>query len=183
MVAQPVNTEATRPRRTILGRIVRYLGYGIDPLSNWVGGSIAAAITFFMMAITFADVIGRGIFNTPVAGTLELTEYGMGVMVAFGIAYCAFRKGHIQVDIITLFVPRKVRHVMDMVAYLCSAAFFAVITWQTWLHVWGTHKDGLTSAVLLIPTWPFVLLVTIGAAILVLVFIRDLLDAIDKVGA
>ena len=181
MVAQLDEKEDTLARITILGRIVGILNKVVDPISGKVGASIAAVILFAMMLITFADVIGRGIFNKPIMGTLEITEYMMGVMVAFAIAYMAFWKGHIRVDIVLQFVSRRVKVWMDILAYGMSAVFFALIAWQTWLYVWSVRSDNLTSSVLSIPTYPFVLLVSIGAGFAALVFFRDFLDAINKV--
>jgi len=181
MVAESEKNIARAARRTALGRVVNVLNKIVDPLSGKVGAAVAAVILFSMMLLTFLDVAGRGLLNKPLSGTLEISEYMMGIIVAFAIGYTAFRKGHIRVDIIMQFVSRKARLWMDIFTYALSAVFYAIIAWQTWIYAFGVKSTKLTSAVLLIPGYPFVFLVSIGAAFVVLVFLRDFLDAIDKV--
>ena len=65
-----------------------------------VAAGFAAAVLTAMMALTGLDVIMRYIFNRPVSGTLEITEFMMAIVIAFGLAYCALQKRHVRIDIV-----------------------------------------------------------------------------------
>jgi TRAP-type C4-dicarboxylate transport system permease small subunit len=168
--------------QTLLGKFVSLLSKVVNPLTSKIGLTIAAVILFSMMLLTFVDVAGRFLLNKPVNGSLELTEFMMGLIVAFAIGFTAFRKGHIRVDIIMQYVPRKVNLWMDVFAYLLSSVFYIFIAWQTWLNGISVMNSKLTSAVLLIPSFPFVFTVAVASAFIALVFFRDFLNAIDEVG-
>lgn len=182
MDAQSDKALTRESPQNLLGKAVNLLNKVVDPLTSKVGLTIAAVVLFSMMLLTFADVAGRFLLNKPINGSLEITEFMMGLIVAFAIAFTAFRKGHIRVDIIMQYVPRKVNLWMDIFAYLLSSVFYIFISWQTWLNGVSVMKSKLTSAVLLIPSFPFVFTVAIAAGIVALVFFRDFLNAIDEVG-
>ena len=54
-----------------------------------------------LMLITTGDVIGRGFFNKPIAGTFELSEYMLAIIILLGAAYTQQVKGHVAVDFLT----------------------------------------------------------------------------------
>ena len=181
MSAQPGKTVEEAVPKGGLGKIVDYLSKVVDPLTSKVGVSIAAVMMALMMFLTFFDVAGRFLLNKPINGSLEITEYMMGVMVAFALGYTAFRKGHIRVDIILQYASRRVVQWMDIFAYGISMIFYCFIAWQSWLNAVSVMESKLTSAVLLVPAYPFVFIVAIGAAFVVLIFLRDFLNAIAEV--
>lgn len=71
-----------------------------------------------MMCLTAVDVIGRYIFNRPITGALELTEFMMAVVVAFGLSYTQVKKGHVNVDVVTSKLPKKVQEVINSITCL-----------------------------------------------------------------
>jgi TRAP-type C4-dicarboxylate transport system permease small subunit len=124
---------------------------------------------------------GRFLLNKPINGSLELTEFAMGLMVAFALGYCALRKGHIRVDLLLQYTSRKTTLYINIFTYAVSAIFYIFLGWQTWLNAGSVKASQLTSSVILIPVYPFAFLVSIGAFLLVLVFIRDFLQSIEEV--
>jgi hypothetical protein len=48
-------------------------------------GGLASALLFFMMALTFVDVVGRYLFNTPVYGGFEMTEVALATLIFAGL--------------------------------------------------------------------------------------------------
>ena len=60
-----------------------------------------------LMLMTACDVLSRSFFNKPIAGTLELSEYMMAVIILLGAAYTQQVQGHVGVDFLTSkFSPR-----------------------------------------------------------------------------
>lgn len=71
---------------------------------------LSASTLFVMMIWIFADVIMRYFFNSPIAGTMEITgEYFMVVIVYLGISYTLKHKGHVKVDLLESKLPNHIR--------------------------------------------------------------------------
>jgi TRAP-type C4-dicarboxylate transport system permease small subunit len=163
-----------------LGIIIAFLSRLVDPLIK-LGVIIAGTALFAMMTMTFVDVAGRWVINKPIPGSIELTEFYMALIAAFGIGYCGLRKGHIRVDILFQYAPQKVNRWLDILAYGLTFIIFFVVTWRVFLNAVSSLQAGQTSAILHIPNYPFIFIVVIGAAILSLVMLRDLLKSIAEV--
>ena len=67
-------------------------------------GSAALAL---MMILTFFNVSGRVLFDLPVKGYFEMIELSMLLMTVFAVVYTGSKKGHIRVDIVTSYLPKK----------------------------------------------------------------------------
>jgi TRAP-type C4-dicarboxylate transport system permease small subunit len=145
-----------------------------------VAAGFAAAVLTAMMALTGLDVIMRYIFDRPVSGTLEITEFMMAIVIAFGLAYCAVQKRHVRIDIVISRFPKRAQALMDAIANLAFLGLFVMIAWRSALRMQSMFKGQLTSAVLFIPKWPFLLLVIIGSAILCIVVLRDSIDCLTR---
>jgi len=145
-----------------------------------VAAGFAAAVLTAMMALTGLDVIMRYIFDRPVSGTLEITEFMMAIVIAFGLAYCAVQKRHVRIDIVISRLPKRALALMDAIANLAFLGLFVMIAWRSAFRMQSMFKGQLTSAVLFIPKWPFLLLVIIGSAILCIVVLRDSIDCLTR---
>lgn len=135
---------------------------------------IGSTFLALMMFLTAVDVACRYVLNSPISGALELVEYMMAVLIPFSIAYCAFCKSHVAVELIMDLLPRKVQTVFYVPVTLLTALFLLLITWQTILYTIETFESKLTSSVLLIVTYPFVIPVAIGTGIFALILIHEL---------
>ena len=157
-----------------------------DKSTNWIARSIngvgGTALTL-MMLLTAVDVCLRYIFDRPITGSYELTEFLMAILVAFGLAYTAVHQGHINVDLLITCTRPKSQAVINSITALLSVGFFTLMTWRSFLYAEKLRVDGYTSQSLLIPTYPFAYVVAVGCAILVLVlliYLRNQLQEVTK---
>ena len=81
--------EALKILRSFVERTIRFVA------------TIGMVFVLPLMLITTADVVGRGFFNKPIAGTFELSEYMLAVIILLGAAYTQQVKGHVAVDFLT----------------------------------------------------------------------------------
>jgi len=158
-----------------LSKAAHFLSIIANPTARVTSG-IAAGVLAALMVLTGADVTLRYIFNAPIPGTFEITEFMMAIVVALGLAYCALQKGHVRADVVVSRLPERVQAVMNSMAYLVFLGIFILITWQSVYRAQAMIDTGLTSFVLYIPVFPFVLVVTAGSAMLCLVLLRDAID-------
>lgn len=128
---------------------------------------------FFMMALTFFDVIGRYLFNSPIIGALELTEFSMAIVIFLGLVLLTSQEGHVTVDLIDNFVPDKIKPIQKIVINLINLAVLVVISQQLWVKAGDAAKYGDRTEYLYMPLSPLILFMSImtGIAGLILLFI------------
>jgi len=155
-----------------------------EKCTNWVARGIngvgATALTL-MMLLTAADVCLRYLFDSPITGSYELTEFMMAILVAFGLAYTAVHHGHINVDLFVTRTGSRSQAVINSITALLGVGLFILMTWRVFLYAEKLRVDGYTSQSLMIPLYPFVFVVALGCAVLVLVLLSDLREQLRQV--
>ncbi|HUU65585.1 MAG TPA: TRAP transporter small permease [Dehalococcoidales bacterium] len=159
-----------------LAETVNRLVHPAVAVLHGAGVGVLAAI----MVLTASDVILRYVFNRPIVGSFDLTEYMMAIVVSFSLAYCAFFKGHVSVDIVVSRLPRRAQAVIDGITGLLGIILFSLITWQSFVYMKLLFDSGLKSTVLLIPRFPFAGLVCLGSAFLTVVLVADFLEFLSR---
>jgi TRAP-type C4-dicarboxylate transport system permease small subunit len=144
---------------------------------------LAAAVVALaaMMLLIAMDVLLRYLLNSPIPGAFELTEYLMAVLVPFSIAFCAEQKRHVAVDFVYARFTKRTRDFVDLLTCVITILFLSVIVWQSVLYVGDQFASRVTSAVLKIPAYPFVVPITIGLAVFTLVLCAELYESLTKV--
>ena len=150
--------------------IVRKIG-SLSSLLGQAGG----LILFCMMLLTVCDVIGRYIFNSPIAGGYEVTETMMVTIVFFFIAYTQAEKGHVAVDLVVIRLPNKIRVLTEIITHLVSLCIFLLIVWMNilrWLELMNRSEH---TPIIHLPISPFVLIVAFGSLVFSIELIKDLM--------
>jgi len=135
---------------------------------------LATASLAAMMFLMAADVVGRYFFNSPISGGLELVEYLMAVIVPLSIAYCALQGAHVSVELLVDRLHPAVRQVIKIFTSTLSIVFVGLISWQNFLYIGEMYRSHLTSAVLKIPTYPFVAATAVGMTVFAVVMFVQL---------
>jgi len=162
-----------------LGKTAHFIGIIARPAARGMS-AIAAGMLVAMMILTGADVTLRYIFNRPILGSFEITEFMMAITVALGLAYCALQKAHVRSDVVVSRLPQWTQAALNSIASLAFLGLFILITWQSIYRAQAMIDTRLTSSVLYIPKFPFVFVVTAGSALLCLVLLRDLFDYLHQ---
>jgi TRAP-type C4-dicarboxylate transport system permease small subunit len=140
-------------------------------------GTIGMVFVLPLMVLTTADVVGRGFFDKPIAGTFELSEYMLAVIILLGAAYTQQVKGHVAVDFLTIKFNRKTQLMCQVLTLLLSLFIVAIVTWQGFLL--GMEETGVTDQ-LRIPRAPFKMLVGVGGVLLWIQILLDFFDVVVK---
>ncbi|OGP89788.1 MAG: C4-dicarboxylate ABC transporter substrate-binding protein [Deltaproteobacteria bacterium RBG_16_47_11] len=141
---------------------------------------IAGAGAFFLiplMLLTSTDVLSRDVFNHPIPGTSELSEYMLSVFILLGIAYTQRVKAHVGVSIITSHLRHRPQLILNIITTLISLFIFSILAWQGWVVGIGERT---VSDMLRVPQYPFRLLVALAALLVCLEILIDFGDAIKK---
>ncbi len=151
----------------------------LRPISVVLQG-VGAGVLTVMMLLTASDVTLRQ-FKFPIIGTIDITAFLMAILVSFGLAYCAIRKGHVKVELIVERLPIRVQAVVDTITTLLSLGLCTLITWQSFVNMVSVYHSGATSWTLNITVFPFAGLVAFGFAWFTLVLLGDFLNAVSRV--
>jgi TRAP-type C4-dicarboxylate transport system permease small subunit len=131
-----------------------------------------------MMMLTVVDVIMRYIFNRPIMGSMELTEYLMVCVGTLGLAWCALEGAHIKVELIVSKFPQRFQNTIDSINYVLLIGVSGVIASQTFVRAGTVRRLHVASAMLEVPQYPFVLVTTLSYLLLFLTAIMLLVHAI-----
>jgi TRAP-type C4-dicarboxylate transport system permease small subunit len=144
---------------------------------------VAALALFGMMMVTVGDIVGRYFFDKPIMGAYELVGFLMVFAGPWGMAYCQIRKGHIRVDFLFQRFPKIGQSILTILANLVGVFGFSLMCWRSALltrYYLELTKGGDTDT-LRIPIFPFALALTIGAGVLALVILGDLIHSFAEV--
>lgn len=130
-----------------------------------------------LMLITAADVVARDLFNHPIPGTVELSQYMLAVFVLLGLAYTQQVKAHVTVSLFTSRLSPHAQLILRMVTTLIGLFIFSILAWQGW--VVGI-EERTVSDMLRIPQYPFRLLVAVAALLVCLELLIDFGESVRK---
>ncbi len=135
--------------------------------------SLVSITLFFMMTLTFVDVIGRYLFNSPIVGALELTEFSMAIVIFLGLVLLTSDEGHVTVDLLDSFIPDKIKAIQKVIINLINFAVMVVISWQLWIKAGDAAEYGDRTEYLFMPLSPLIhfMSIMVGISGLILFFI------------
>lgn len=94
--------------------------------------ALAGFCLFAMMALTFADVLGRYVFLAPISGAFEIVEFLLALVIFSGLPLVTIDSSHITVSIFDkLFRPHAL-WIKKLVISFASAAAVAFIAHELW---------------------------------------------------
>jgi len=132
--------------------------------------ALSALVVLGMMVIVNIDVFGRWLVDSPLAGTLELTEMGIVVVVYLSLAHTV-RVGRLtRSDTFLNFVERRcgarANHALLLIFSVAGAGVLGIIAYgqfprlvDAWSRGYYTGNVGIFTA----PTWPLELIILVGA--------------------
>lgn len=94
---------------------------------------IAAVVLALVATITFLDVFARYLFLKPFSFTVELTEFGMALIVFLAVGLVTHENAHINVDVVTLRLSDKARAVLALVTNAIALVYLVILVWRLWI--------------------------------------------------
>jgi TRAP-type C4-dicarboxylate transport system permease small subunit len=124
-----------------------------------------------MVALTFTDVVGRRLFNTPVFGANDITEHLMATLIFAGLPLLTARRGHLSIDLFDRWLLQPQWRLWHKLVDVLIAAVLGLIAWEYYLAIEEAHTINEISPALSIPRawmYTFIALTTALAAFLAL---------------
>jgi TRAP-type C4-dicarboxylate transport system permease small subunit len=148
----------------------------ISRILNIIGVTFLVA----MMLLTVTDVFLRYIFNQPILGSVEITEYFMAVVGFSGLAWCAANIEHARVDLLVTRFSRRAQAIFDSISYFLCLTVAPLVAWQGFASSNYAREIGKYSFLLEIPAYPFYMVLGVGFAALSLTIMVLLVKSIAE---
>lgn len=139
--------------------------------ANRALGRLSAAMLFAMMALTFVDVIGRYVVNSPLLGAYELTEVLLALVVFGAVPLVTARNAHVTTALFDDRMGRGVKRVRDVSVGIFGSAVCAVLAWRLWEQAESAAQIGRKTPLLDVPIAPVIYFMAVMAAACVPLFI------------
>lgn len=131
---------------------------------------VAGIFMVVMSVTTFANVVARYFFNSPIQWAEELARYSFIWVVFLGAVVCTKRKRHITIDVLVTLIPARAAAWIHVIADLCTLGIAVVIAFYGWKL---TQAATQITATLKVPHSVIYIVVPVSAA---LVFVHTLGD-------
>jgi TRAP-type C4-dicarboxylate transport system permease small subunit len=112
-------------------------------------GWFSAMPVALIVILTFADVLGRYVFSSPVRGSSEMIEFAMALVIFTALPLITRQRGHVTVSLIDGFLRGEGSRKIKMV--LCdgvSAVALGLLTWRLYLQGLDDLESGSATIVL-----------------------------------
>ena len=121
-----------------------------------------------MVLLTFTDVIGRRLFNTPVFGAHDITEHLMAVIVFSGLPLLTANRAHLSIDLFDRWLLQPQWRIWHYLVNGLIAAVLGLIAYEFAVSVQEANDMREVSQALGIPrSWMYTYLaITSGLAAL-----------------
>ena len=154
----------------------------LNSISNklgWLSAALAyvgAAALFAITCLTTSDVVGRYVFNSPITGALEVTEFLVLILIFSFLAYTQSKKTHVSVDLLLMIFPEKIKRYVQIFNHLVCLGLMILITWMGYQRSLELVEYGEASPNLGVPHYPFVFFLVLGCLVMCIEYLRNIIE-------
>ncbi len=136
---------------------------------------VAAGLLLFAAVVAVCHlVVVRYALRESAIWQHEFVAYSLIGATFLGAPYVLLTRGHVNVDLVPLYVGERARLVLALVAAAVGIAFCVLITWtgvELWHEAWAAdwHADTVWAP----PLWIPYLVMPVGMGLVVLQYVAD----------
>ena len=140
----------------------RKLGKIVDGVQNIFAAFAALLIISAMLAVSL-DVILRFLFNIPITGVSEVTEFALLFIPMMGAAWLLRMDGHINIDVVINYLSPEYSYFVSVMNSAVGTIVCAVVTYLGAWVTWDNFQRAVeTPGVVIIPRWIILIIVPVG---------------------
>ena len=134
---------------------------------------LGGLVLLCLLCLIVDSVFMRRVFNAPPLGVYDMAEVMLIPVVFFGLAYTGLTKGHIAVDLISVFAKRSVVRWSDTIIYFICTCLVGLLTWQIYKLFRHSIKIDEVTQMVEIPYYPFIFIMILGGVAFTLVLLMQ----------
>lgn len=148
-------------------------------LVTGLGYAAGLALAALALGIT-ADVALRNLGIANFAWLLEVSEYVLFISTFLAAPWVLRENAHVSVDLLLTGLNPTFRRGLDIIANVLGIGICATLTWYA-LRVTrdGLERGDMIFKELVLPEWPFLAVVAVTGALLVIEFTRRLFPRVE----
>lgn len=112
---------------------------------------LGCAVASITALLTVASIAGRSLFSKPIAGDVELTQFGIALAIASSLPWCQLHGGNIIVDFFTQGLRARRLQFLDGVGTLLLALMTGLLAWRTAAGAVSVYEASETTMILGLP--------------------------------
>ena len=150
----------------------------VATLSKICGIAASVMVLLAVLVVCQMVVVRYGLRQSSIWQT-EFVTYLLIAATFIGSPYVLLTRGHVNVDLVPLYVGHRARFWLALVASALALAFCLLLAWtgyELWLESW--EKDWLSDTVWEVRLWIPYLAMPIGFGILSLQYVADILSLV-----
>jgi TRAP-type C4-dicarboxylate transport system permease small subunit len=126
--------------------------------------ALCCALLFALIAMPFAQIIMRGVFNVPMAGAEELTRYFLICLTFMAGALVTVEGGQIRMEEFQAMLPERIRYPLQLLIEGLGVTVFAYFAYAAIFTILNNMNN--QTATLEMPFWLFMAPLALGMAML-----------------
>ena len=153
----------------------------VDRINEWTG-KVLMWLPWMITAIIIWEIAGRYFFNKPTIWAHEMSLMAFGALSMVGGAYAHKYRAHVNMDLFYAHLSTKGRAILDLVTFPFFLIFCGIILWKGGEFAWRSiimWEHSMSNWEPLI--WPIKLTIPIGALLLILQGLSNLISDLAKV--
>jgi TRAP-type C4-dicarboxylate transport system permease small subunit len=127
--------------------------------------TVMALILMAMVALTFADVIGRRIFGAPIYGAHDITEHLMALVVFCGLPLVTAAGAHLTIDLFDRLIGQRWMVWWRALTAVLVVAILCLLSWLFIRHGLNAARISEVSQALRLPREPLYLFIAASFAL------------------
>jgi TRAP-type C4-dicarboxylate transport system permease small subunit len=130
--------------------------------------SVETAMAVFllaMVALTFADVVGRRIFGKPIYGSNDITEHLMALVVFCGLPLVTAAGAHLTIDLFDRLVSKSWMAWWRVLSSALVVVVLGVVAWLFVKHGLNASRISEVSQALRIPRGPLYIFMALSSGL------------------
>lgn len=158
-------------------KVVTFLGVLLDKITRYCWYISGVAITIMALVITY-NVTRRYIFNQQDQYAYVTTSILMLICVVLALAYTQRQRQHLRVDLLDRYLPEKVNGIMqNIIGPIIGLICISILLLESWDSAWFSFQTGDVwgGGTVRVITWPSRMAITLGACLLDLVLIAQII--------
>ena len=139
-----------------------------------VSGLASAFLLASSVVVVCQMVVVRYVFGESTIWQTDFVTYGLAASVFLGAPYVAQIKGHVNVDLLTMYAPPRFKRLLGYITIFCALAFsilFMYTGWELWYEAWADQWT--TDSIWELPLWIPYLSMSVGMTLLSLEYLAD----------
>jgi TRAP-type C4-dicarboxylate transport system permease small subunit len=127
--------------------------------------TVMAVFLMAMVALTFADVIGRRLFGTPIYGAHDITEHLMALVVFCGLPVVTVAGAHLTIDLFDRLVGQAWMVWWRALTAVLVVGILCLLAWLFVRHGLNAARISEVSQALRLPRGPLYLFIAASFAL------------------